>query len=222
MFNPFAKEIENIESSPVHYDFLIKSFEKSDLQEFIRNRDLDSVGKTEYLDGILNEIKNEKESLLNDIEHFCTKKEIINDLSNSGATINSLFEIIQFKLIRLQRFNLILNPTIYQFNLKSGDKIYDKSSAVWINDNGLKNKNFSRNFGNQEENIVNVLEKTLIKYMGATTVKNVQHPQYMPDLAMKFGTEIFYFEVTRMEKSSIIKTATILEMWKHYKEIYNL
>lgn len=211
MYNPFAKEVEILKDSKVKYDFLLFATNENNLSE--KNKSLD------YIMPLLDEIEKEKTYLLKYVEDFNTNPEIIVNLAKKGAVINELFSIIHEILIRIRRFNLILNPVIYDFILKSGVINYDKSSAVWINDNGSKNKNFSRNFGSTEENLTKVLEKTLRRFSSQVTTANISQQKY-GDIIARINNINYFFDVKITDKRSIIKMSTLIDMWKHYKTIY--
>lgn len=211
MYNPFAKEVEILKESKVKYDFLLLATNENNLSK--KNKSLD------YIMPLLDEIEKEKIYLLDYVEDFNTNPNVIVNLAKKGAVVNDFFSMINENLIRIRRFNLILNPVIYDFILKSGVITYDKSSAVWINDNGSKNKNFSRNFGSTEENLVKVLEKTLRRFSNYVTIANISQQKY-GDIIARINNINYFFDVKITDKRSIIKMSTLIDMWKHYKTIY--
>ena len=213
MFNPFAKEIEILTETEIEYNFLLPAIKEEDLTE-----KKESIG---YMNPILLQIKNEKEFLIQNYHKFIYDPNEISLIYHARKNINDLFKDIDERLIRLRRFNLIANPIIYDFTLKSGANVYDKSSSVWINDNGLKNKNFSRNFGGKEENLVTVLEKILKRFGNKVMRAEMQQLKHA-DLIMICDDGRYYFDVKGTDKKSIIKMSTLVDMWKHYKSIYNI
>jgi hypothetical protein len=213
MFNPFAKEVEILTETEIEYNFLLPAIKEEDLSEKKK-----SIG---YMNPILLQIKSEKEFLIQSYHKFIYDPNEISLIYQARKNINDLFKDIDERLIRLRRFNLIVNPIIYDFTLKSGANVYDKSSSVWINDNGLKNKNFSRNFGGKEENLVIVLEKILKRFGNKVMRAEMQQLKHA-DLIMICEDGRYYFDVKGTDKKSIIKMSTLVDMWKHYKSIYHI
>lgn len=222
MYNPFAKDLEILKNSQVKYDFLIKGWEEDVVKGFSSSTDFNEGGSTGYLDWLLHELSQEKINLENEIEKFLNDPTIIKSFSEEGGNIAKILEVLNGLLIRLKRYNSIVTPTIYEFKFKSGPYTYDKSSAVWINDKGAKNKNFSRNFGNCETDLIVVVENMLIKSLNAKIQKEVQLTKLRVDLKATIDDKNWYFEIKRIDKENVIKTATVVDMWQHYKKIYHL
>ena len=133
--------------------------------------------------------------------------------------------LINKTLIRIKRMVCVLDPDYskIKFQDKKSKKFYTMIKGYWINDQGIRERSLSRNIGNNESSM-NELTQKLFKLNSKNVV--VYEPesglQWKPDLMFSDGTTRWIVETKLMNIDNFIRTYVMFEMWKMYKEEYEL
>lgn len=233
-FNPNQDEVMNLINGIDKKDFDFSSGYVFMQLEEIENLDIDSAckllkDKNNQSWGFLEDERKkqffELERLLEEFKSFYTTRWEYNKISANGFTPQEITYFVNKYLIRLQRLILVLNPQLsFTSSEKKGTgRSYDMVKAYWINDDGQKVRNFTKNIGNSETAVIELLDKL-------TSIIKGQHESYQPklkngltpDVVVAVGNKKWVVETNILEKEDYGRTFVIFELWKKYKETYTL
>lgn len=140
----------------------------------------------------------------------------------SPQKINYLIDKL---MIRIKRMACVLDPDYSKitFKDKNSPNSYIMIKGYWFNDNGKRVRSISRNIGNSESSINELIQK-LFKMNGNDVIS--YEPEFglrlKPDLVVTDGTVKWYVETKLMNIDNFIRTFVMFEMWKEYKKEYNI
>lgn len=204
---------------------------------FIDSREMDSNPKQSLLkfqdlqiqnwgifEGELTKIHNEFQRLINLFNEFYNSKLSFNN-SNSDLSPREIHYLTTKLIVRIKRMAYVLDPdyTIIKFkNNKSGIK-YEMIKAYWINDNGEKVRDITRNVGSLESTTVDFVEKILkSNFRGLIQFQPQDNSKSKYDLMISDGKTNWMVQFKLKDKKSFIRTFVMFELWKLYNEEYVL
>lgn len=174
-------------------------------------------------DSYFEDIEEEKKKVIHNFNKFLHEK--IDSLN-----VMDLIEKINEWIIRIEKLILIYEPKYYRsvFEKKGSGFKYDKVKIVWIDSNGIKDKNTTRTFGQiGEGSLKEIMKKFLI------TNENAKNPReeekiklddglFRSDLIVEIDREDWIFEFKIGTKDDYIQEIVRKEIWELYKKEYNL
>jgi len=168
----------------------------------------------------VDQMKSEFRKLIDRFREF-----YFNPTENSQLTPQQIHLRISEQLCRIKRMVCVLDPeftTVKSFDKKSSNH-YNMIRGYWINDDGERVRSISRNVGNSESSLTDLVEK-IIKIN--SQYKVVQEPGNVmglrPDLMVSDEKDKWLVEIKSSNWDNIIRSFVSFELWKMYKEIYDL
>lgn len=174
--------------------------------------------------GLLNE---EYKKMFGELEKLITKFKIFytERIEASNYTPQQINLLIKYYMLRMRRMFSVLNPEyslISSYEKKSKNH-YHMIKGYWINNEGKRVRNISKNVANTEAALADIVTKLLKQNF--KDIKIFEPDNLLtskPDLVVFDGKQKWAVEIKAKDKETIIKTYVIFEMWRIYKEQYNL
>jgi hypothetical protein len=133
--------------------------------------------------------------------------------------------LINRTLIRIKRLVCVLDPDYskIKFQDKKSDNHYTMIKGYWINDEGKRERSMSRNIGNTEYSFKELTEKLFKLNMKNIVVFEPESIfRWNPDMIVSDGKNKWVVEFKLQNMDNFIKAFVMFEMWKMYKEEYEL
>jgi hypothetical protein len=143
--------------------------------------------------------------------------------TDSGYTPCELNYIVHKTLIRIKRLMCIIEPvfSMTNFHEKKSDNDYTMLKIYWIDEEGNRKRNLTRNFKNIESELFEVTEKMIKSYFKNMVVFQPEKlGKITPDLVISDGKDQWVVETKMKNKEGFVKTFVMLDLWKLYKETY--
>ncbi|RKE77856.1 hypothetical protein [Chryseobacterium sp. AG363] len=199
----------------------IKKMNKKEVMHELRNPDRNLYKK--FTDSYFEDIEEEKKKVIQNFNKFLHEK--IDSLN-----VIDIIERINEWIIRIEKLILIYDPKYYRsvFEKKGSGFKYDKVKIVWIDSNGIKDKNTTRTFGQiGEESLKEIMKKFLVTNENAKNPREEERIKvvdgfFISDLIVEIDREDWIFEFKMATKDDYIQEAVRKEIWELYKKEYNL
>jgi hypothetical protein len=187
----------------------------------------------------ISDLKNQSWGILEpDITHMFTEKEkliilfqefystpISDNPDLRNLTPHQLQYIINKLMIRIKRLECVLDTKFNSTEFlekKSGNR-YLMAKGYWINDDGTRVRNISRNITNVESSITELAVKLLKTNKKSVTVMELDKSSgYKPDFTVYDGPKQWFVEVKVKNMNDMVRTYIMFETWKIYREKYKL
>ncbi|MGE8536642.1 MAG: hypothetical protein ACN6OJ_18795 [Chryseobacterium sp.] len=201
--------------------FQLKKLNKKEVMHEMNNPDKNLYKRS--TDSYFGDIEEEKKKVIYNFNKFLYEKI---DSLNVMDIIGKIDEWI----IRIEKLILIYEPKYYRsvFEKKGSGFKYDKVKIVWIDSNGIKDKNTTRTFGQiGEESLKEIMKKFLITNESAKNPREeekikVSDGFFKSDLIVEIDREDWIFEFKIGTKDDYIQEAVRKEIWELYKKEYDL
>ena len=168
----------------------------------------------------VDQMKSEFRKLIDRFSEF-----YFNPTENSHMTPQQVHLQISQQLCRIKRMVCVLDSeftTVKSFDKKSSNR-YNMIRGYWVNDDGERVRSISRNVGNSESSLTDLVEK-IIKIN--SQYKVIQDPGNVlglrPDLMVSSEKDKWVVEIKSSNEDNILRSFVSFELWKMYKEIYDL
>lgn len=153
------------------------------------------------------------------------KKFYLTRSENKSFTPQEINYIIHKTMIRLNRMLCVVNPeyTTTEFYDKKSEKSYKMIKGYWIDDEGKRVRSLSKNIGNVEASINELIQKLFRSNLKNLTFYEPENPTSdREDLIVFDGKTKWSVETKMLNLDHYIQNFVSLEMWKRYKEKYVL
>ncbi len=148
-----------------------------------------------------------------------------NPIENSQLTPQQVHLQISQQLCRIKRMVCVLDPEftpVKSFDKKSSNH-YQMIRGYWINDDGERVRSISRNVGNSESSLTDLVEKIIKINSQYKVVKDPGNILGLRiDLIVSDEKDKWLVEIKSSNGDNIIRSFVSFELWKMYKEIYDL
>uniref|UniRef100_UPI0032175119 hypothetical protein n=1 Tax=uncultured Draconibacterium sp. TaxID=1573823 RepID=UPI0032175119 len=143
----------------------------------------------------------------------------------SNYTPQQINAIINYYMLRIRRIGCVLNPeySLISSYEKKSKFTYHMVKGYYINDEGKRVRSLSRNVANTEAAIEDIVAKVLklnVKGVEIFEPDNVSGAK--PDMVVIESKKKWAVEIKSKDKETIIRAYVGFEMWKLYKEQYDL
>ena len=189
---------------------------------------LNDSSQHDLLHNIYLSIEREKERLIKNFAEFFYTKSTYTEYCNEGLSPQEIWQMIVERVVRVMRLTLVYEPDFTQS--KSANKpqgtLYDMVKINWIDDQGNKFRKVTKTFGKLgQAGLEHAIPKLLETYFdNLTDLKTeVRLPSGMViDLVANINDQLWAFEFKATDKDNLIETGVQLELWKMYKQTYNI
>jgi hypothetical protein len=174
---------------------------------------------------LIESMQKELKSFAQLFEQFYTTKSDYKTVSSGGLSPLEINHLINEALVRIKRMRCVLNPefSIIDFQDKKTTNRYTMIKGYWIDDQGAKKRSFSRSISNAEASLEELIAKAVKSHIkNSVVIENDKSFNFRPDLIVADGENRWAVEIKLRTRESIIKTIVMLEMWKLYKQTYEL
>lgn len=198
------------------------------------NNDFESIrtelqsGKQSW--GILNDLvlsmQLELKNLIQKFEDFYLTKSDYKTYDRDGLSPMEINHLLNAALVRIKRMRYVLNPEYIKsdfFDKKSNNR-YTMIKGYWIDDEGTKTRSFSKNICNTEASLEDLVAKIIKSHVkNSVVMEPIKSWRFRPDLIVAVGeNNRWAVEIKLQAKDSLIRTYAMLELWKLYKQTYEL
>jgi hypothetical protein len=180
--------------------------------------------------GILSELiasmQMELKKLLQEFEGFYHTKSNYTEYCKDGLSPMEINYLINALTVRIKRMQCVLNPAYNKidFQDKKTPNRYTMIKGYWIADDGSKKRSFSKSISNTEASLEDLIAKIIKSQVKDAVViqQDKSMGYFRPDLIVSDGKDRWAVEIKLQAKDSLIRTFVMLEMWKLYKQTYEL
>lgn len=174
---------------------------------------------------LVDSMQKELKSFAQLFEQFYITKSDYKTFSSDGLSPLEINHIIGAALVRIKRMRCVLNPefTTIDFQDKKTNNRYTMIKGYWIDDQGAKKRSFSRSISNTEASLEDLISKMIKSHVkNSVIIEPDKSFTFRPDLIVADGESRWAVEIKLKTKESLIRTIVMLEMWKLYKQTYEL
>lgn len=198
----------------------------SDIMKMLRFTGKDSVN---LMTEVYQSIDLEKERLLNEYSEFFSSTTVLTKLAKEGYTIEKIQNLIFEKTLRLKRLQLVydLDYNFTESIKKSSGVKYDMVKIHWIDDQGKRVRKISKTYGKSgnsglKYSIPKFFGDYFDDYSNPILEYRINRGRVIADLKATINGQDWVMEFVATKKDDFIECAVRLEMWKMYKETYDL
>lgn len=216
-----SKQDFNLSSGLVFVQLMGASNDFSAIKKELQEGDQSWGVLTELIESMQEELQ----KLVQQFMEFYKTKSDYASYNNDGLSPLEINYLINAALIRIKRMLCVLNPDYNKidFQDKKTTNRYTMIKGYWIDDQGAKKRSFSRSISNTEASLEDLISKIIKSHVkNSVIIEPEKSFTFRPDLIVADGESRWAVEIKLKTKESLIRTIVMLEMWKLYKQTYEL
>jgi len=158
-------------------------------------------------------------------EGFYQKKSVYAEYDKDGLSPMEINFLIKSTMVRIKRMLCVLSPDFntIKFQDKKTPNRYTMIKGYWVDDYGTRKRSFSKNVGNTESSMVELIHKMIKSNFKVAVVSEPDlSSNFRPDLIVFDGKQRWAIDTKLQTMENLIKTFVMLEMWKLYQKTYEL